>query len=498
MGLSDVTGSLASGGRYRATGYLVEITDASGQIIASLDTNNLSGVQRTGDVVTLQRIGDTQVTVTAASLEDAGRLEQSVRASIAVRQASPAPQQGGGGFRKILKWGCLGILGLAGLCMVIAIIVTLVTDDSDEDTPAAAVQETVTQAPAADDDAQEPEAEDDTDAPAADEATSEAQDEPTATPEPEPTATPGAVGSGRSNPLPLGETGETDEWEVQVLEVVRGEEAFHRLVEANQFNDPPLEGYEYVLVNLRVKYVGDSNEAQNVDRTWFRSTGDARVKHARPSVVQPEPELNASLFPDAEASGWVALTARQGEGNLIAIFEPWLSLEEGDEIFLALDEGANVPDLTERIAEENDRGFDRAAPIPLGERAVGDTWELWVIESVRGEEALARVKETNQFNDDPAPGMEYVLVRIGARNVKPDSGSDSITEYSFKLTGDAGRVYDNPSVVNPRPEISYDVYAGGEVDGWVALQAAEGEQNLKVVYEPLFSFTAKPRYFALD
>src|SRR5690606_29920654 len=108
-----------------------------------------------------------------------------------------------------------------------------------------------------------------------------------------------------------------------------------------------------------------------------------------------------------------------------------------------------VPDLTERLAEENDLGFDRSDPIPLGESAVGDTWEIWVIESIRGDEALAMVKEANQFNDDPAPGMEYVVVRIGVRNVKPDSGSDSFNEFAFKLTGDAGRVYDNPSVVNP-------------------------------------------------
>lgn len=315
---------------------------------------------------------------------------------------------------------------------------------------------------------------------------------------PAPTPTAGAVGSGRTNPIPLAETGQAGDWEIQVLEVVRGDDAYSRLLEANQFNEAAPSGMEYVLVNVRVKYNGTESEAQSVDFTWFSSTGDSRVKWGWPSVVDPTPELDAELFTGAEATGWTTILARQGEQNLILIFEPILSTEEGDEAFLALQENASVSPLDGRLAEENDLGFDRMDPVPVGERIVGETWEIWVIESVRGEEALRRIKEANQFNEDPDPGMEYVLVRVGARNVNPDSGSDNISEFSFKTTGDAGRVYDVPSIVDPEPTLSYDVYAGGEVDGWITLQAAAGEENLRLVYEPAFSFTADPRYFAIQ
>jgi hypothetical protein len=284
---------------------------------------------------------------------------------------------------------------------------------------------------------------------------------------------------------------------VQVLEVLRGEAALTRVKEANQFNEDPPVGMEYVLVSLRTKYIGTATEAQNVDFSWIHTTGDARVKWSWPSVVSPEPELRAELFPNAEATGWVTTLARQGETNMMLIFEPLISTDEGDEVFLALDQEANVQPLTDRLAPENDLGLDRNNPLPLGEHMVGDTWEIWVIESVRDEEALRRLKEANQFNEDPPAGMEYVLVHIGARNVKNDAGSDNISEFSFKLTGDAGRVYDRPSVVTPQA-LSYDVYAGGEVDGWVALLCAAGEQNLKVVYEAFLSLTNEPRYLALQ
>lgn len=524
MSQSDVTGSLASGGRYRATSYLVELTDAAGEIVATFDVNDISSVQRNGQTVILKRAGNADVSITASSLDDAGRLEQFLRSSLpSVTTAASA--NSGGGFGKFAKWGCFGVLGIFGLIVIGGVIVFLAGGDSEgeSDDPVVAVATTTSDASGAStdtEDATATTAEDSAETPTVeqiatesaaaetsptteptdvpDEPTSEPTDVPASTPEPEPAEASGVPGSGRSNPLPRGETGQTDEWEVQILEVIRGADAYSRLVEANQFNEPAPTGYEYVLVNLRVKYIGDSAEAQSVDSLWLRSTGDARVKYGWTSVVQPEPSLDAELFPDGEATGWTTVIAREGETNLLGVFEPLFSIDEGDEIFLALDEGANVQMLTERLAEENDLGFDRASPAPLGERVVGETWELWAIESVRGEEALARVKETNQFNEDPAPGMEYVLVHVGARNVNPDAGADSIDDFSFKLTGDAGRVYDNPSVVNPEPDFDFDVYAGGEIDGWITLQCAEGEQNLRVVYEPAFSFTAQPRYFALE
>lgn len=413
--------------------------------------------------------------------------------------------------RRRLKFGLIGCGGLLGICLIIGVIGAIVSSGDDDDSDAAAdngepttaIQATATETTDEDSDDSDNEstvgdgvATESTDA-APTEAPSPTN-EPTETPAPEPTPTAANPGSGRSNPLPVGETGQTDEWEVQILEVLRGDAAWAKLLEVNQFNSPAPEGQEYILLNVRVKYLGEEAEAQRVDFTWFRSTGDARVKYSWPAVVEPEPELAAELFADAEASGWIALVARQGEGNMMAIFEPIVSFEEGDEIFMAIDEGANVQSLTERLAEENDLGFDRNTPVPIGERVVGDTWEIWVNEAIRGDEALARLKEANQFNEDPAEGMEYVLVNIGARNVKPESGSDSIDGFAFKATGDAGRVYDNPSIVEPVPELSFDVYAGGEVSGWATVQVAIGEQNIKLVYQPPFSFTADPRYFALE
>jgi cell division septation protein DedD len=497
----EVAGQLASGGSFRATSYTVELTDAAGNISATFDINDLRGVARNGQTVTLKRGGAGDVTITTATLDDAGKLEATVRAGLPVVVAA----QTGGGLGRVFKWGCLSIVGLLVVALIIGVVASLSSNDKSSKpttvsgnatSPSAVAQRTAPPATKAAVAA----ASTTTAAPTATvsmPATATAE-QPTAAPTRAPSATPEAQGSGRSNPVPLGDVGATKDWEVQVLDVVRGADALARLQEANQFNDAPPDGFEYALASVRVKYLGNAAEAQSVDFSFFNSTGDARVRWGFQSVVEPDPELRADLFKDGEATGWVTVLARANEHNLMLIFEPFLSTDEGDELFMALDAGANVQPLADRLTAENDLGFDRADPVALGQHVVGDTWELWVIESVRGDDALQRVKDANQFNEDPAPGMEYVLVHIGARNVKPDAGADSLDEYSFKLTGDASRVYDNPSVVDPDPALNWDVYAGGEVDGWVTMQCAVGEQNLRVVYEPLFSFSGKPRYFAIQ
>ncbi|CAN5805771.1 hypothetical protein BH23CHL2_BH23CHL2_18930 [soil metagenome] len=326
--------------------------------------------------------------------------------------------------------------------------------------------------------------------------------EPTNTPEPPATSTPEPIepGRGRSNPLPFGEAGRTPDgnWEVQILEVVRGQAAYDMLLVANQFNDPPEPGFEYVLFNIRAVNTSESAEPQEISYFDFDLTGDARVRWGTTFVVRPEPELDAELFSGGEATGWIAQTARVDEQNLILIYEPAVSFDEGDEIFMAAHDGANVPVLTERLAERNDLGTSRDNPAPLGDHVVDDTWEIWLNEVYRGEEALRRVKEANSFNDDPQVGFEYILINVSMRNVSPDAGSDNVSEISmFGSTGANNVIYDVPSIVDPSPEMRWDVYAGGEVSGWITVQAAQGEPGVVLVFEPEF-FGGTTRYLALE
>ena len=83
----------------------------------------------------------------------------------------------------------------------------------------------------------------------------------------------------QSNPFPYGDTITVDERieydngdhhqvkvDLTLLDYIRGEEAYEMLLEKNQFNDEPDEGFEYVLVNVNA-FVSDSETED--DPIWL-------------------------------------------------------------------------------------------------------------------------------------------------------------------------------------------------------------------------------------
>ena len=113
----------------------------------------------------------------------------------------------------------------------------------------------------------------------------------------------------------------TTEWEVTVIEVIRGDSAWQLVEEANSYNEPPDEGMEYVAVRLLVRNISIADEARHLARYDFNATGSSNVLHASPSLVGPEPNLEVSLYPGGEFEGWMILQARTGESGLVAVFD---------------------------------------------------------------------------------------------------------------------------------------------------------------------------------
>lgn len=144
------------------------------------------------------------------------------------------------------------------------------------------------------------------------------------------------LGSTPENPVPLDGILTTPEWEVQVLEVLRGDEAEAKLDEASPFNrsheDPNM---EYMLVNLRVKYLG-TNASAHVYGKIFRSIGSAGQIHDAVSFIDvevPAPELEADLTPGGETTGWVAIQVGKDETDIKLVVWTYVSYENNAAIF---------------------------------------------------------------------------------------------------------------------------------------------------------------------
>ena len=111
-----------------------------------------------------------------------------------------------------------------------------------------------------------------------------------------------------------------------------------------------------------------------------------------------------------------------------------------------------------------------------------------MLEVVRGREALALVPQDNPFNETPAPGMEFVAVKLRARYIATvDEPPGHIFDLDFGVIGESNVTYDPPVVDEPAPALNVYLYPGGEYEGWMILQTREGSMELVLVFLPYSS-----------
>ncbi|MEW6713296.1 MAG: hypothetical protein AB1403_25975, partial [Candidatus Riflebacteria bacterium] len=130
--------------------------------------------------------------------------------------------------------------------------------------------------------------------------------EATKTPEPPATPTPAPIGLSRNNPFPRTDLVSAPNWDVQVVEVKRGESAWQDIQAANMFNEVAPEGMEYLLVKIHAKSTYADSDEHSISGCDFDVTGDKLINYtcSMASVVEPDPQLDASLFSGGETEGW--------------------------------------------------------------------------------------------------------------------------------------------------------------------------------------------------
>ncbi len=308
-----------------------------------------------------------------------------------------------------------------------------------------------------------------------------------------------AEGMSRNNPFPAGSRQVVPNWEIQVLDSNRGEEAWQMIESENMFNDPAPEGKEYINLYVYVKCLYDDDDEHSISSSDFRLTGSNLVQYGWNWVVSPSPQLDASVYSSGEAEGWISFLIDEGEDNLILVFDEWSSWDDDRYRYFAVDEGASVgiPGAV-RSAEADEQGLSRSDPAPFGVPAATGEWKLQVQEVIRGDEAWNMLQAANSFNDPPEAGMEYVLVYLRVQSLNLDEAAQGIDGMYFSMTGDRNTVHESVYLSAPEPVLDAYLYPGGEAEGWIVLQASEGETGLKLVFEPWMSFDPDVRYLSLE
>lgn len=299
--------------------------------------------------------------------------------------------------------------------------------------------------------------------------------------------------------MPAGTEVRTQTWSITVPKVIRGKEALAAILKANKFNEKPKEGSEYLLADVKVVNIGTEQKPKDpsfgVD---IRVTGERSLLYSRVAIVPPK-QLEGQLLPKGEAEGQIVFEVPSDEKNLMFRLGEGLSFDESANRFVAIDEGAKVIPPSD-LPSAADAGASKDAPTKVGETVTTDTFQATILEVVRGDEAAAKIKEANQFNDPAPDGQEYILIkaRVRALNGRTPDATFGIDKSLFKLTGEKNVVYDVPATVAPEPRLDAFAFPGGEIEGWMVLSAAKGEQKLVAIVAPLISFSDKDtRYISL-
>ncbi|AEA46873.1 DUF4352 domain-containing protein [Archaeoglobus veneficus] len=151
---------------------------------------------------------------------------------------------------------------------------------------------------------------------------------------------------------------------------------------------------------------------------------------------------------------------------------------------------AETPELLPIKTQTQEPRGSYTNPASIGETVVvktfSGTFEVAVLDYIKGEKAYQIIKTANMFNPDPDQGFEYLLVKV---RFKYASGKTSqyVSAYSFEAYCN-GTGYSPAFVVLPKdmPEFkNVNIMPGGMTEGWIAFIVPQGKDIL-IAYEHMF------------
>lgn len=280
-----------------------------------------------------------------------------------------------------------------------------------------------------------------------------------------------AVGEDRTDPVPLGEVVEAGPWRLTALEVVTGQDANDQVAAASDLNEPPADGFGYVLVNLRAENAGD--RALPIAGNDFALTGASGIVRRFVGAVAPDPALDGTAGPGESREGWIVLGAAADETNLLLIYDSVTLTGNWADRLLALADGATVADVKQPAAEPNDAGNEPGAPAGLNTPIVTGEWAIEVLQVATGQEVYNLVDfRTGALGDaDPSGIPRWIAFRVQVTNNQTGGESSYFSPTAFTLAdGDGNPVPDVLTLTPPNPDAAGAYYPGASREGWVAFE----------------------------
>lgn len=138
-----------------------------------------------------------------------------------------------------------------------------------------------------------------------------------------------AAGLTRTNPVPIGQSFLTpDGFVITVQKVIKGNDAWKAVRDANEWNDPPTATNQYVLVTCNISNVSSEEDSVYVTDTNVAVVGKANkmYKSFEQSIMLPNEgpasELAATLYHGGQTTGTFHFHVPENESEMILVWNP--------------------------------------------------------------------------------------------------------------------------------------------------------------------------------
>lgn len=141
----------------------------------------------------------------------------------------------------------------------------------------------------------------------------------------------------RDDPVPIGTTASVGAgWTAVVNEVDL--DATDLVMEANSYNEPPIRGSEYIIVNVTVTY--DGVEPSDSGGVWFQALGSSNVttdEGGSSYAVPPDPlDSYAEVFQGGSVTGELVFEVPTGDlDSVVIIGHAFMSFDDSERSFFA-------------------------------------------------------------------------------------------------------------------------------------------------------------------
>jgi hypothetical protein len=274
-------------------------------------------------------------------------------------------------------------------------------------------------------------------------------------------------------------------WKLTLSNLVRGADAAARIAEVTDQNEPPADGIDYLLFEVKATNAGQ--ERLWIDYDDFAVFGSSGIVRRSLELLPPDPVLQAALEPGESTTGWVVGAIESDDAAPVVLFGSRSLTGLWADRIVATVVGATFPPSTAQPLPPNDTGSSPESPATANQPIVTADWQVELLQAVFGQDVydLTDFRTQALGSSDPSLIPQWAAIQVQVTNNRAGSAVAHFPATAFSLAyGDGEEILDIARLTPPLPDIAGDYLPGATRVGWAAFERPVDFSGSLVRFQP--------------